>query len=259
MIFNYDRDAKILIATHKHYTFPKNKLYQPIQAGKILSEDDFGYLTDANGENISSKNRNYSELTALYWAWKNDYFKEYSHVGLVHYRRYFKGSLPFGKVSILSAEEIAEIMDEYDVILPRQRNYYIESVRSHYAHAHHEKDLDILESLIRAHTPEYSAAFTEVMGGTTLHLYNMFVMKKEDFYDYMEWLFALLTLLEQHIDTKSYDAYQARVFGFLSERLFNVWIIKHQLRVKSLPVVNLEGENLLLKAIGMLKRKFNRV
>jgi len=94
------------------------------------------------------------------------------------------------------------------------------------------------------------------MSKTELHLYNMFVMKSEDFDRYMEWLFALMPEVEEKIDISNYDNYQARVFGFLSERLFNVWLVKNQLKIKTLPVVNLEGENLFLKAINMLKRKF---
>ncbi len=251
--------SKILVATHKQYEFPGNELYQPIQVGSALSLNDFGYLRDDSGKNISSKNKSYSELTALYWAWKNKFFRDVEYCGLVHYRRYFRGNLPFGKVSILSAEETTAILDDYDVILPKKRNYYIESVRSHYEHAHFKKDLDILESIIRENTPEYSEAFEAVMSKTKLHLYNMFVMKCKDFDRYMEWLFTLMPIMEEKIDISDYDAYQARVFGFLSERLFNVWLVKNQLKTKSIPVVNLEGENFFLKAIGMLKRKYNKV
>ncbi len=252
-------NSKILVATHKQYRFPKNDLYQPIAVGRSLSKNDFSYLSDANGENISYKNKNYSELTALYWAWKNHYFKESDYCGLVHYRRYFKGNMPFDEFSVLSPEEIREYLHTYDVILPKKRNYYIESVRSHYENAHYKKDLDMLESIIRKVTPEYSDAFKVVMGSTKLHLYNMFVMKSKDFNSYMEWLFTLMTILEEKIDISDYDEYQARVFGFLSERLFNVWLVKNRLKTKSIPIVNLEGENLLFKAVKMLKRKLNAV
>jgi hypothetical protein len=251
--------SRILVATHKKYDFPNNALYEPIQVGAALSKHNFGYLQDSEGRTISSKNRSYSELTALYWAWKNDYFRGKDYCGLVHYRRYFKGGLPFGKFSILSAEEIETYLSRYDIILPKKRNYYIENVRSHYGHAHYKKDLDILEALIRKRTPEYSEAFETVMSKTKLHLYNMFVMKSEDFNRYMEWLFTLMPAVEEKIDISDYDDYQARVFGFLSERLFNVWLVKNELKIKSISVVNLEGENLLLKAIGMLKRKYNKV
>ena len=249
-------NSKIIVATHKKYDFPAGDLYQPIHVGKALSTDDFGYLDDNSKESISHKNRNFCELTALYWAWKNNYFKEYKYCGLVHYRRYFSGALNFGKFSILSEDEIEEILAEYDVIVPKKRNYYIESIRSHYEHAHHKKDLDILESIIIDLSPEYSDAFREVMSSSKLHLFNMFIMKTKHFNHYMEWLFPILFVLEQKIDISGYDEYQGRVFGFLAERLFNVWLIKNHMKTKTLPIVNLEGENLLLKAINMLKRKF---
>jgi exopolysaccharide biosynthesis protein len=64
--------------------------------------------------------------------------------------------------------------------------------------------------------------------------------------------------LEKRIDITQYDNYQKRVFGFIAERLFNVWLAHHQLKFCEIPVVNLEGENLLKKAINLLKRKFLR-
>lgn len=58
----------------------------PIQAGAVLTQVRMSGVCDASGENISEKNQEYCELTALYWIWKND-TSEYA--GLCHYRRHF--------------------------------------------------------------------------------------------------------------------------------------------------------------------------
>ena len=149
-------------------------------------------------------------------------------------------------------------MENYDVIVPKHRNYWIESVYSHYQHAHHISDLECVKEIIKIHFHDYLTAFKQGMQGKTLYLYNMFVLKKEDFDAYCNWLFPILFELEKQIDITQYDSYQKRVFGFIAERLFNVWLIHHQLKLCEIPVVNLEGENLLKKAINLLKRKFLR-
>ena len=248
--------VKILVATHKPYDFPDSAIYVPVQVGKSLVQEDYGYLKDDSGENISAKNRSFSELTALYWAWKNRFFKESEFCGLVHYRRYFSGSAVFGKYHILSEKEIASILDDYDVIVPKKRKYYIETVGDHYAHAHYSKDLDVLKSILKERSPEYLNAFENIMEQTSLYLYNMFVMRTEDFNAYCAWLFPILFELEERIDISGYDTYQRRVFGFLSERLFTVWLLHHSMKTKEIKVVNTEGENLFLKAVKMLKRKY---
>ena len=230
----------------------------PIQVGKVLNQDDFGYLTDDDGENISLKNSSFSELTALYWAWKSSFFKESDYCGLVHYRRYFSGNETFGKFEILGEKDIEELMTDFDVVVPVKRKYYIETIRSHYEHAHYKKDLDTLEEVLKEYSPEYMYAFAKVMGQRSLFLYNMFVMRTEYFSDYCSWLFDILFEVEKRVDISKYDVYQGRIFGFLAERLFNVWLQHSQLRVKEVKVVNLEGENLILKAVKLLKRKYTK-
>jgi hypothetical protein len=248
--------TKILVATHKKYSFPDNTIYIPIQLGKVLSQDDFGYLTDDYGENISQKNRSFSELTALYWAWKNSFFKKSDLCGLVHYRRYFSGSKTFGKFEILGEEDIEELITDFDVIVPVKRKYYIETIRSHYEHAHYKKDLNILEEVLKEYSLEYIDAFVTVMEQRSVFLYNMFVMKTEYFDGYCSWLFPILFEVEKRVDISTYDIYQGRIFGFLAERLFNVWLIHHKLQVKEVKIINTEGENLLFKGMNLLKRKY---
>ncbi len=84
----------------------------------------------------------------------------------------------------------------------------------------------------------------------------MFVMDKENFNKYCEWIFSILFELEKRIDILNYDNYQKRIFGFLSERLFNVWIVKNQKTVYEMDVINIENINWPSKIRGFIKRKF---
>lgn len=246
---------KILIATHKAYEFPNDNCYLPIQVGKTNAELDLGILGDNTNEHISERNKTFCELTALYWAWKN--LSNYDYIGLVHYRRYFSGSkIEIKGKKIASQDELLADLAAYDVVVAKKRNYYIESVYNHYKNAHFVKDLDKTKEIVEQFFPDYLPAFNQVMENKTLHLFNMFVMSKPYFKQYCVWLFDILFKLESQIDISSYDDYQKRVFGFLAERLFNVWLVKNKLEVKERKVVSLEGEKLVKKAIGLLKRKF---
>lgn len=251
-------NIKILVATHKKYWMPKDDIYIPLHVGRD-GKADLGYIGDNSGENISAKNANYSELTGLYWAWKNI---KCDYIGLCHYRRYFAGknlhtnNAEKKKAVILHRQDYEKLLREYDVILPVKRNYYIETVRSQYEHAHNKRDINEAEKIVTELYPEYSEAFAKVMGRTKLHILNMFVMNKALFDEYCSWLFSILFELEKRIDIANYNKYEARIFGFISERLFNVWLEKQQLKVKEVPVVNLEKVNWVRKIYKFLKRKF---
>ena len=251
-------NIKVFVATHKLYDFPQDNMYVPIQVGCALREEDFGYAKDNTSlDNISHKNASFCELTALYEIWKSDAYKDLQYIGLSHYRRYFSGNnLAFKDKTVLNEEEALALLKKYDVIVPKQRNYYIENIYNHYKNAHFENDLIALEKVLSEKYPEYIESFETIMNGKKLHLFNMFIMKKEHFDNYMKWLFDILFELEKRIDISDYDTYQARIFGFMSERLWNVWLLEQNLSKIELSVVNIEGENLIKKAYGLLKRKF---
>lgn len=251
-------DLKILVAAHKKYRMPIDEVYLPIHAGR-KGKEDLGYRGDDTGDNISAKNANYCELTVLYWAWKN---LQCDYLGLCHYRRYFGRSTkyigPKDKTkAIFSEKDYEALLTKYDVILPKKRNYYIETVRSQYGHAHNLQDLEEAGRVIALLYPEYTDAFKAVMNRRSLYIYNMFVMKKALFDIYAKWLFGILFELEKKIDLTGRSSYDARVFGFLAERLFNVWLEKQELRVKEVDVVCLEKINWTYKILNFLKRKFN--
>ncbi|HBL6926912.1 TPA: DUF4422 domain-containing protein [Citrobacter koseri] len=250
--------ATIYVVSHKQYDFPSHKSCTPLQVGYSANDISDECVRDSTGDNIAHLNPSFCELTAAYWIWKNS---QEDVVGLAHYRRYFassKSDLTVKGKRIASPEEMMALLKEADILIARPRNYYITSIKNHYIHAHHESDYTQLRDEIALQHPEYLSDFDSIMGGTKISLYNMFVCKKSLIDEYFEWLFPVLFALEQKIDYQNYDAYQKRVFGFMAERLFNVWLHHHRenLRIKYMPVVNIDGENLLLKGIGLLKRHF---
>ena len=94
------------------------------------------------------------------------------------------------------------------------------------------------------------------MNGRKLYILNMFVMSKKNFDAYCTWLFDILFTLESRIDISGYSTYEARVYGFLSERLLNVWLMNQHLKETEVPVVTLEKVDWPKKIGKFLKRKF---
>ena len=247
----------MLVAAHKPAPVPADELYLPIHVGHALHPIDIGFAPDDAGDNISQKNASYCELTALYWAWKNC---DAAYIGLSHYRRYFRGEAPGpNRSKVLSGAEAAALMQEHDLVLGRPRNYLIETIDSHYRNGHHGEDLDVLREVIGASTPHMMDAYDDVFGGRKLSLYNMFLMRREHFDEYATWLFDILSQVEDRIDNDSRSAYQKRTFGYLGERLLNVWAVanRQHLSQTTRAVVNTEGEPKVQKAVGLIKRKLS--
>ncbi|TDN55623.1 DUF4422 domain-containing protein [Scandinavium goeteborgense] len=249
---------KVFVVSHKSFEFPNENNFLPIKVGVQNIKIAENFVCDSSADNITHLNPFFCELTAAYWIWKNS---QDEVVGLAHYRRYFFSKLDALKIkgkNIASSDELNSLLKNSDILVAKPRNYYVTSIKSHYIHAHHQSDYTMLRDEISLQQPTYLADFDHVMGGTKISLYNMFVCKKSLIDEYFAWLFPILFALERKIPYQDYDAYQKRVFGFMAERLFNVWLHhqRNRLKIKYLPVVNIDGENLLLKGIGLLKRHF---
>lgn len=248
----------MLIAAHKSYWMPEKPPYRPIQvgaAGKAALNPQ--WLRDDTGENISAKNKNFCELTAYYWAWKN---LEADAYGLCHYRRYF-GTRALGKSKkerILDEKQIERLLEKADIVLPKKRRYFIETRESQYAHAHHGRDLTIIRDILSEKYPEYLPQWEQVMQSRSGHIFNMFITRKAVFDAYHTWLFDILFKAEKRIDLTDYSPSEQRVFGYLAERLLDVYVLHHQLRVVECPVINLENQHWLKKGWRFLCRKFGR-
>lgn len=249
---------KILIATHKKYEMPKDSCYLPIHVGKE-GKENIKYVGDNTGENISKKNPYYCELTGLYWAWKN---LECDYIGLSHYRRHFSNKNFIYRLShnkfecILKSDEVEKLLEKDDIIIPKKRNYYVETLYSHYAHTHYAEHLDETRKIIEQYFKSYIKEFDIVMKRRSAHMFNMFIMKKELADEYCNWLFFILSKLEETIDVSQYDAYQARVYGRVSELLFDVWLEHKKIKYKEIPCIHMEKINWFDKGLSFLCAKF---
>lgn len=249
-------DIKIIVAAHKPYHMPEDKMYLPVQVG-AEGKESIGFQPDNEGENISSKNPNYCELTGLYWAWKN---LKADYIGLAHYRRHFSNGCPIGDkwAKIISQSELEAKLKDFPVLLPKPRNYWIESTYSHYSHAHHAVDLDTAREIIAEKYPGYVPAFDKVMSLPVGHRFNMFVMKRSYFERWCSWLFDVLFELEKRLDISGYSQNDARVFGFVAERLLDVWLITNKVKYRDMPYVFMESQNWLKKGGSFVVRKLKR-
>ena len=228
----------IYVVTHKPLALLEMPGYQLLQVG--LAEENFpGCLRDDTGDNIARKNPNYCELTGLYWIWKNadDPVK-----GLVHYRRFFgRRPLTGGMRQVCSCDELSRMLEECDILVPKKVWYHVNAKEQLLMESCTAEALERLEETVEALYPEYMDAYRRFFARNGAHQYNMLVARAEVFDAYCKWLFDILFHLEPLLNLEAMNAYQKRVFGFLGERLLNVWLLHGGLRARELPVAQTEA------------------
>lgn len=182
-----------------------------IQVGAALTMDrlESGILTDCEGDNISLKNRQYCELTALYWMWKH---AGEDIVGLAHYRRHF--ILPNNWENIM-------VLHHVDVVLPVP-TYVAPSIDENYRERHDPLDWDYLLNYLQEKVPEDYEAAKNVFSGNLYSPCNMFIMRREILDEMCTWMFPILDAVVAHGGEKE-DTYLNRYPGFISERLITLY------------------------------------
>ena len=261
-------EIKILVAAHKRSLFPQNEIFLPIQVGRQISPEKLNIQGDDEGENISQKNPNYCELTALYWAWKN---LKADYIGLCHYRRYFnfktkyfrQGNKIITKFNDIegfapSKSQLEKILSKYDIILAKPK-IYPHSLELDYKSEHVTEDLEILTKIIKNNYSAYYVPWINVMKyNNKLNHYNMFICKTEIFQDYCQWLFSVLGECEKEIKLSPYT-YQQRVFGFLSERLLLLYCKKNNLKTAYYPIVFIDENSTKFPKNTKIKNLFKNL
>lgn len=253
-----EKNIKILIAAHKKFIAPKDEIYLPIHVG-AEGKEALGYQKDNEGENISTLNPYFCELTGVYWAWKN---LDAQYIGLDHYRRYFsanpvkyKDGIDINKY-VLNKKEVEKYLERADILVPKKRNYYIETLYNHYANTLDGSHLDKTRDIIGELSPEYLSSFDKVMKQRGGYMFNMFIMKKEYLDEYCSWMFLILFELQNRIDVKDLTTFEARLFGRVSELLFNVWLEKTGYKVEEVPYFDAFEVDWFKKGGAFLKAKF---
>lgn len=244
------KTAKIIVCCHKQNVMATQEPYMPVHVGKTLSPVELGVQSDAEGDNISAKNRSYCELTGMFWAWKN--LKDVDVIGLCHYRRYFDfhnqcdSVLPetcfaieqFGQVNLSVPGNVIENLRDGNAYVAKPR-FYRESLFVNYCIAHISDDIRALEEYIMTtQTENIKWAWFEYMHrNCQLRHYNMFIMTWHDFDAYCSWLFPLLTEMEARIDILHYTPVQGRIWGYMAERLMNVWLLANHFKLQEQPII----------------------
>ena len=247
---NYDKqNIRIFVTAHKNVDRFDSDIMQPVQVGPKNERFPWAFHDD-EGENIADLNPRYCELPTQYWAWKNinaDYY------GFCHYRRYFDfsetvheenafGEIMDDYIDAKAAKEyglddnnIAHVVKQYDVIttpfgdLDEIINKY-GSPRALWEAAPllHDDDLKRCYQILCAMYPDYRKDAQDFFNGNKACFCNMFIMKKEIFFDYCKWMFPILEEFDRNTDYSTYSKEALRTPGHLSERLLNIYLMHHK-------------------------------
>lgn len=213
-------NIKIYVMTHIEYDVKKDEIYTPLFVGAEGKKETFGYLRDDIDDNISSKNSLYSEITGLYWIWKNS---SADIIGLNHYKRYFtKGFLGTG--DYINRDDILTDLEKHDIILNKRKqgitNY--ELFQLFVSEENIKKSCELMKKVY----PEYYEDYIKVLKLRYLYPYNNFIAKKELIDNYCKWLFNFLEILEQELDLTP------RILGYFAELMLSLYVIHNNLSIK---------------------------
>lgn len=247
--------TKILVCCHKPDIYKDSDVFLPIQVGKALSNISLKMQGDNEGCNISDKNPSYCELTGMYWAWKN--LSNIDYIGLCHYRRYFDfnhiGRLCFPSTTITTQlfdslnldinSKITRFLEQGGCVIAKPVHLHT-SLYLQYCEGHYSPDFRTLGDVILETQPaKYIDGFWKYLVGSNLFSpYNMFIMNWEEYDRYCNWLFKILEDFESRIDITHYPVYQKRLFGFVAERLLNLYVRTNNIKTLRIPVLKISDE-----------------
>lgn len=192
-----------------------------IQVGAALCSERVADVLDCEGDNISKKNGNYSELTGLYWIWKHGMAGgQDCYYGLNHYRRVF----------LLDEDDLLRLVDNgLDAILPYPMPYE-PNIEAHHKRYLKEGDWDALLQALRELQPEYAKAFPKILRQRYLYNYNIIVARWQVLAEYCSWLFPILERVEQ-LSVPQGNERSDRYIGYMGETLETLYFMHNKARL----------------------------
>lgn len=187
-----------------------------------------------------------AEMRCHYWVWKH-LPDAVDYVGFQHYRRAFVSALSGGGYAELRADReyfmrrgpgltaswLRGLLDHCDIIVPRKWPAEPD-LGTDYGRSHSEADWQVLLGSLPAVHQVLNIA------GAIGYIYraNMFVMRRDLFNEYMGWWDPIMTKVAATI-TPPAEGYQSRTFGFMSERLFTMWVTMQRVERPELRIIEL--------------------
>ena len=192
----------------------------PLQAGATLTEKKMCECRDDTGDNISERNADFSECSAIYWAWKNGDKKKY--IGVCHYRRFLSAN---------TAEMVEAFNKDVDVINTIPTIMYPSIKKFFNKIAFYEKDYNLMQEAIRKKFPEYVETEKQLGDGFLYLACNIFVMKREWFDKLCEFVFGVLLYMDDYY--REHGLIRGdRYAGYYFEYLYSVFVMKHAKELK---------------------------
>ena len=233
-----NNNIDIFICTHKEFKpITHNKIYKVINAREI-------------DQKLPLKDDFYSELYQFKYISDNLELPKY--VGFCHYRRYFS--------FLDEIPNMEETFDKYDAIVAEPITYKI-TIKEQYEMFHNIEDLYIIGGIIADKYPSYSNVWHNFINGNILIPCNMFIMRKDDFKEYINFIFSILdeylNIVGTDINKRIYDnfekyikdfypnntvEYQYRIGGYISERCTNIFMMHKFKKIKTYPVIVTENK-----------------
>ena len=195
----------------KNYLVTLSEHIIPIQVGASLTEKRIADVTDNTGDNISERNRHYSETTALYWMWKN---AEADYLGLCHYRRLWKDlNTIFDKLQ----------NDVVDVVLPIP-TWMEPSVMEGHLKRYTPQVWEVMMEVLRRKSPEYHGIAQKIYDGNIFYACNMLITKQHVLNQLCSWMFPIVMEVEAQVGDLP-DKYYNRYCGFCTEQLITLYFL----------------------------------